>query len=147
LKELINLCSTIVKNFSFKKDENLHIIPGLENVNIFGVEIPNTNISDFYNFSCVNKVELNYVANNGDPIYEIVLNIAPEEIYFLLEKYPDIKNCEISYNTNNDDLFMIYGITLQSAEFDFAVFDYKVIFENLSNEDLKVINNILLILS
>lgn len=117
----------------------MHLVPGIENVNIFGVEVPNTSISDDYNFSCVYNIELKYIQNNEDPLYQIILNVSPEEIYDLLEKYPYAKKCEIPYNYNNDDLFLIYGKSLQSKEFDFAVFDIRTLLENISNQDLKVI--------
>lgn len=127
-----------MKNYSIKKDDNLHLVPGIENINVFGIELPNTSISENYNFSCVYNVELKYIPNNEDPTYQIILNVAPEEIYELLEKYPYAKNCEIPYNFDNDELFLVYGRTLQAKEFDFAVFSYEVLFGNLSNQDLKV---------
>jgi len=115
------------------------LVPGIENVNIFGIEVPNTSISEGYNFSCVYSIELKYVNNNEDPVYQVILNITPEDIYELLEKYPYAKKCEIPYNYNNDDLFLIYGKALQSKEFDFAEFKYKAIFENITNSELKVL--------
>ena len=129
-----------MKNYSIRKDDNLHLVPGIENVNIFGVEVPNTSVSEVYNFSCVYNIELKYVQNNEDPLYQVILNVAPEEIYELLEKYPYAKNCEIPYNYNNDDLFLVYGKTLQAKEFDFAVIDYKMLIDNLTDQDFKVIN-------
>jgi len=132
------LLSTIVKHFSIKKDENLHLVPGIENVNVFGVEVPNTNISKEYNFSCIYNVELKYIQNNEDPTYQIILNINPEDIYDLLERYPYIKKCEIPYYFNNDQLFLIYGKTFQSSYFDYEIFENKILIEKISNDNLKV---------
>lgn len=127
-----------MKNFSIKKESNIHLIPGIESVNVFGVELPNTSISHNYNLSCVYNVELKYVLNNYDPVYQIYLNVTPEDLFELIEKFPYARHCEIPYNFNNDDLFMIYSKALQPKEFDFAVFSYDVLFDNLPQKEVKV---------
>lgn len=78
-------------------------------------------------------------------MYQVILNITPEDIYELLEKYPHAKKCEIPYNYNNDDLFLIYGKALQSKEFDFAEFNYKTVFDYVTSSDLKVLVIVIII--
>jgi hypothetical protein len=130
--------SSIVENFAILKDENLYLVPGMENSLIFGVEVPNTNIKENYSLQCIYNTRIKYMNNNNDPTYQVILDIVPEDVLELIEKYPNAKECNIPYNINNDDLFLIYGKSLQKHEFDYASFSYDILLENSNLKDIKV---------
>ena len=102
------------------------------------MEIPNTSISSQYNFPCLNKIELKYVDNKEYSFYQIFLNIIPEDLLEFADKYPYAMKCLIPYKNNNDDLFMVYGITLQEKEFDYLIIEYGHLFKNINDLELKV---------